>query len=212
MAYDLQEQESLDELKAWWEKWGNVTLTAITAVCLAFAGYNGMKWYDRHQAENASLAYSSLQSAIAGQQEVASVDKIVHALIEDAGSTVYGPMGALSAAKYFETKGESAKAETLLQWVVNESKHAEYQTVARLRLAGFQLDQKKYDEAIANLKAAKPTDKQVALIQDRLGDVYFAKNDLKAARSAWEEAVKHPLEPSLMGFVQLKLQALPEAK
>lgn len=209
MAYDLQEQESLDELKAWWEKWGNATLTAVTAVCLAFAGYNGMKWYDRHQAENASMAYSSLQSAIAAQQEVASVDKIVNALIDDAGSTVYGPMGALSAAKYFETKGEGAKAETLLKWVVNEAGYTEYQAVARLRLAGFQMDQKKYDDAIANLTAAKPTDKQVALVQDRLGDAYFAKNDLKAARAAWEEALKHPLEPSLMGFVQLKLQALP---
>ena len=51
MAYDLQEQESLDELKAWWEKWGNLVLSVITVVCLAFAGYNGMKWWERHQAQ-----------------------------------------------------------------------------------------------------------------------------------------------------------------
>ena len=210
MAYDLQEQESLDELKAWWEKWGNVTLSAVTVACLAFAGYNGMKWYDRHQAEKGSLAYSSLQTAIAAQQEVGSVDKIVSTLIDEVGSTVYAPMGALSAAKYFEAKGEVAKAESLLKWVVNDAKHAEYQTIARLRLAGFQIDNKQFDEAIANLKAAKPLEKQLGLIQDRLGDAYFAKNDLKAARSAWQEALKHPLEPSLLGFVQLKLQALPE--
>lgn len=212
MAYDLQEQESLDELKAWWEKWGNVTLSAVTVVCLAFAGYNGMKWYDRHQAEKASLAYSSLQSAIAAQQEVASVDKIVNTMIDEVGSTVYGPMAALSAAKYFDVKGEVAKAESLLKWIVDESNHEEYQTIARLRLAGLQIDQKQFDEAIANLKAAKPLEKQVGIIQDRLGDAYFAKNDLKAARAAWQEAVKHPLEPSLLGFVQLKLQALPEVK
>lgn len=24
MAYDLEEQESLAEIKAWWEKWGNL--------------------------------------------------------------------------------------------------------------------------------------------------------------------------------------------
>lgn len=212
MAYDLQEQESLDELKAWWEKWGNVTLSAVTVVCLAFAGYNGMKWYDRHQAEEASLAYSSLQTAIASQQEVASVDKIVNTLIEEVGSTVYGPMAALSASKYFDEKGEIAKSETLLKWVINDSKHEEYQTVARLRLAGIQLDRKQFDDAIANLKDAKPTEKQMGLIQDRLGDAYFAKNDLKSARSAWQEAIKHPMEPSLLGFVQLKLQALPEIK
>ena len=79
MAYDLQEQESLDELKAWWEKWGNLVLSVITVVCLAFAGYNGMKWWERHQAQEASVAYSSLQTAIMQQAEASSVEKIVDA-------------------------------------------------------------------------------------------------------------------------------------
>ena len=152
MAYDLQEQESLDELKAWWEKWGNLVLSVITVVCLAFAGYNGMKWWERHQAQEASVAYSSLQTAIMQQAEPASVQKIVDALIEDAGSTVYGPMGALSASRYLEAKGESAKAQELLHWVVLESDQAEFQTVARVRLAGFMLDDKKYEEVTRSLK------------------------------------------------------------
>ena len=210
MAYDLQEQESLDELKAWWEKWGNLVLSVITVVCLAFAGYNGMKWWERHQAQEASVAYSSLQTAIMQQSEPASVEKIVDALIEDAGSTVYGPMGALSPSRYLESKGESAKAQELLHWVVAESDRPEYQTVARVRLAGFLLDDKKYEDAVSLLTAAQPTDKQIALVNDRLGDAYFAKGDVVNARRVWQEALKHPIDPALMGFVQLKLQALPE--
>ena len=210
MAYDLQEQESLDELKAWWEKWGNLVLSVITVVCLAFAGYNGMKWWQRHQAQEAGLAYSSLQTAIMQQSEVSSVEKIVDALIEDAGSTVYGPMGALSASRYLESKGEAAKAQELLHWVVTESDRIEYQTVARVRLAGFLIDDKKYEEAVSMLSAALPTDRQIALVNDRLGDAYFAKGDIVNARRVWQEALKHPIDPALMGFVQLKLQALPE--
>ena len=210
MAYDLQEQESLDELKAWWEKWGNLVLSVITVVCLAFAGYNGMKWWQRHQAQQAGLAYSSLQTAIMQQSEVSSVEKIVDALIEDAGSTVYGPMGALSASRYLESKGEAAKAQELLHWVVTESDRIEYQTVARVRLAGFLIDDKKYEEAVSMLSAAQPTDRQIALVNDRLGDAYFAKGDIVNARRVWQEALKHPIDPALMGFVQLKLQALPE--
>lgn len=210
MAYDLQEQESLDELKAWWEKWGNLVLSVITVVCLAFAGYNGMKWWQRHQAQEAGLAYSSLQTAIMQQSEVSSVEKIVDALIEDAGSTVYGPMGALSASRYLENKGEAAKAQELLHWVVTESDRIEYQTVARVRLAGFLIDDKKYEEAVSMLSAAQPTDRQIALVNDRLGDAYFAKGDIVNARRVWQEALKHPIDPALMGFVQLKLQALPE--
>ena len=210
MAYDLQEQESVDELKAWWEKWGNLVLSVITVVCLAFAGYNGMKWWQRHQAQEAGLAYSSLQTAIMQQSEVSSVEKIVDALIEDAGSTVYGPMGALSASRYLESKGEAAKAQELLHWVVTESDRIEYQTVARVRLAGFLIDDKKYEEAVSMLSAAQPTDRQIALVNDRLGDAYFAKGDIVNARRVWQEALKHPIDPALMGFVQLKLQALPE--
>ena len=210
MAYDLQEQESLDELIAWWEKWGNLVLSVITVVCLAFAGYNGMKWWQRHQAQEAGLAYSSLQTAIMQQSEPASVEKIVDALIEDAGSTVYGPMGALSASRYLESKGEAAKAQELLHWIVTESDRPEYQTIARVRLAGFLLDDQKYEDAVSILKAAQPTDRQVALVNDRLGDAYYAKGDLVNARQVWQDALKHPIDPALMGFVQLKLQALPE--
>ena len=210
MAYDLQEQESLDELKAWWEKWGNLVLSVITVVCLAFAGYNGMKWWQRHQAQEAGLAYSSLQTAIMQQSEPASVEKIVDALIEDAGSTVYGPMGALSASRYLESKGEAAKAQELLHWIVTESDRPEYQTIARVRLAGFLLDDQKYEDAVSILKDAQPTDRQVALVNDRLGDAYYAKGDLVNARQVWQDALKHPIDPALMGFVQLKLQALPE--
>ena len=210
MAYDLQEQESLDELKAWWEKWGNLVLSVITVVCLAFAGYNGMKWWERHQAQEASVAYSSLQTAIMQQAEASSVEKIVDALIEVAGSTVYGPMGALSASRYLEGKGESAKAQKLLHWVVANSDKTEFQTVARVRLAGFMIDDKKYEEAVSLLSAAQPTDRQIALVNDRLGDAYFAKGDIVNARRVWQQALEHPIDPALMGFVQLKLQALPE--
>ena len=37
MAYDLEEQESLAEIKAWWEKWGNLILTVVTVACLCAA-------------------------------------------------------------------------------------------------------------------------------------------------------------------------------
>ena len=82
--------------------------------------------------------------------------------------------------------------------------------MARVRLAGFLLDDNKYEEAVSLLNAAQPTDRQIALVNDRLGDAYFAKGDTVSARRVWEEALKHPIDPALMGFVQLKLQALPE--
>ena len=40
MAYDLEEQESLAEIKAWWEKWGNLILTVVTVACLVLCRFS----------------------------------------------------------------------------------------------------------------------------------------------------------------------------
>ena len=37
MAYDLEEQEQIDNLKAYWKQYGNFILTAVTIVLLAIA-------------------------------------------------------------------------------------------------------------------------------------------------------------------------------
>ena len=39
MAYNLEEQESIDNLKGWWEKWGTPVLVVITLACVGVAGY-----------------------------------------------------------------------------------------------------------------------------------------------------------------------------
>ena len=57
MAYDLEEQEQLATFKAWWAKYGNLVLTAATVVLLAFAAWNGWKWYERREAAAASAIF-----------------------------------------------------------------------------------------------------------------------------------------------------------
>ena len=64
MAYDLQEQESIDQMKAWWDRWGTPVTAAVCVVCLGFAGWNGWNWYKRNQATEASVAYVQLQNAV----------------------------------------------------------------------------------------------------------------------------------------------------
>ena len=50
---DLQEQEQLDELKAFWKRWGSAITWVLIAVLAAFAGWNGWNWYQREQAVKA---------------------------------------------------------------------------------------------------------------------------------------------------------------
>ena len=74
------------------------------------------------------------------------------------------------------------------------------------------MDEQKYDDVIKLLTAVNPADSQILLVNDRLGDAYFAKGDIENARKVWQQALAHPVDQALTGFVQLKLQALPEAQ
>ena len=65
MAYDLEEQEKLDALKAWWERYGTLSMALVFAVLAVFAGWRGWQWYQSHQANQAMGYYEALESAAA---------------------------------------------------------------------------------------------------------------------------------------------------
>ncbi len=208
MAYDLQEQEQLDELKAWWGKYGNLILTAVTIVLLGFAAYNGWRWYQRNQAAEAAGVYAELQRAI-NARETERVNTLSTTLTDKYRGTAYGPMGALQAARWYAETGDSAGARTKLQWVVDHAEHAEIVAIARVRLAGVLLDEKKYDEALKVLDGAALTAHATAIL-DRRGDILLAQNKIDAARSAYRDALeKAAAEHPLRQIIQLKLDALP---
>ena len=200
MAYDLEEQESIDQMKAWWDQWGTPITAAVCVCCLGFAGWNGWQWYQRNQAAQASGAYVQLQNAIY-QNDTKNVKSIADGLIEDYGTTIYAPLGALASAAAEVQEGNLDLARDRLVWVIEKSGHPEYDTIARVRLA---------EAALKALEPAKPVPDQTALVEDRLGDVYYAMNDFEKARAAWQKAVEAAGEQSpIRGVLHYKLASLP---
>jgi predicted negative regulator of RcsB-dependent stress response len=59
-VYDLEEQEQLDDLKAWWKRWGNLVSGIVIAVCVAIVGVQGWRWWKHSQAEQASVLYGAV--------------------------------------------------------------------------------------------------------------------------------------------------------
>ena len=211
MAYDLEEQESIDQMKAWWDQWGTPITAAVCVCCLGFAGWNGWQWYQRNQAAQASGAYVQLQNAIY-QNDAKNVKSIADGLIEDYGTTIYAPLGALASAAAEVQEGNLDLAHDRLVWVIEKSGHPEYDTIARVRLAGVELSAKKPEAALKVLEPAKPVPDQTALVEDRLGDVYYAMNDFEKARAAWQKAVEAAGEQSpIRGVLHYKLASLPPA-
>ena len=212
MPYNLEEQESIDNLKGWWEKWGTPVVAVVAVVCLGVAGYNGWRWYKHRQTAQASVAYSALQAAIAGK-DVKNVKSLSEGITDKYGSTVFGPLAAFAAARVAADEGDRATAEQKLRWVAEKAGQPEFEAIARVRLAGLLLDDGKAQDALAALQSFKAkSDGETVIIQDRLGDVYQALGREEDAGKAWKAALGaiqkgDPFEQLL----QLKLDSLPEA-
>jgi predicted negative regulator of RcsB-dependent stress response len=210
---DLQEQEQLDELKAFWKQYGNLITWVLILVLGAFAAWNGWNWYQREQSGKASAMFDELERAAqAGDADKAG--KVFSDLKARYPRTVFAEQGGLLAARVQYDKGQADAAKGTLAWVADNATEDEYKTVARLRLAGVLLDQKQYDEALKQLALAKGKEFE-ALVADRRGDVLMAqgkKDDAKAAYLAAWKAMDEKLE--YRRLVDAKLTALgapPEA-
>lgn len=208
MAYDLEEQEQLAQMKAWWQKYGNSLLTGATVVLLGFAAYNAWRWYERDQAKSAAGVYGQVEQAIQAR-DAAKVHTLAVSLQEHYGRTTYAAMAALQAAKLNADTGDLTKAAEQLRWVIDQSGHDELSMIARVRLAGVLLDEKKYDEALQVLSFDAPP-AYVPTVLDRRGDVLVAQNKTEEARAAYRDALaKADAQHPLRAVIQLKLDSLP---
>jgi predicted negative regulator of RcsB-dependent stress response len=185
-SLDLQEQEQLDALKAFWKQYGNLITWVLILALGGFAGWNGWNWWQREQATKASAMFEELDRA-ASVGDAAKVARVFADLKERYAGTVFAPQGALAAARLQLEKGDNEGARAALAWAAANASDEEYRTLARLRLAAVLLQARQYDEALAELAQAKAPSFE-ALVADRRGDVLLAQGKRGEARSAYEAA------------------------
>lgn len=185
---DLQEQEQLDALKTFWNRYGNLITWALVAALAVYAGLNGWNWWQRNQAAQAAAMFDELDRVAQGG-DAQRAGQIFGDLKERYPRTVYAEQGGLLAARVQFDRGQIDAAKASLTWVADNASEEEYRSVARLRLAGLLLQAKDYDAALKALDAAKaPT--FAALVADRRGDVLLAQGKVDEARSAYQAAWK----------------------
>ena len=52
-VYDLEEQEQISELKAWWAQYGNFVVTLALVAALTSVGWQAWNWYQNRNAGEA---------------------------------------------------------------------------------------------------------------------------------------------------------------
>lgn len=183
---DLEEQEQLDALKAFWETWGNLITWVLIAVLAAYAAWNGWNYWQRRQGTLASALYGEIErSAEAG--DVAHVERALADLRERYGSTTYAGYGALLAAKVLHDKDKDQEAQAALAWVADKGPNDGLRAIARLRLAALQLDAKTPDAALETLSASFPP-AFAPLAADLRGDVLLQQGKRSEAAAEFGKA------------------------
>ncbi len=188
---DLQEQEQLDQIKSFWNQYGNLITWTVTLALAGFAGWNVWQWWQREQGVKAGALYDELDR-MAASGDVEKTGRAFSDLKERFPRTLQTQQGALLAAKVQAEKGQADAALGTLGWVAENAGEDELRSIARLRAAGLLLDQKKFDDALKQLDAAQQGKLREfdALIADRRGDIFAAQGKRAEAVTAYQAAYK----------------------
>jgi predicted negative regulator of RcsB-dependent stress response len=206
-VYDLEEQEKLDDLKAWWDQNSKYVSAAVVVVALIVIGVQGWRWYQRTQAEKASVLYQAVSQAVR-THDAAKAKEPASQIVDQFSGTAYAPRAALLYAKLLYDGGDKTGARAQLQWVVDHASEDELKTIARFRLAQAMLDEKQYDDALRTLDV-KTDDAFAGVFADLKGDILASAGKNAEAKAAYGIALAKidPKSP-YRAFVQVKFDAL----
>ncbi|MEK7772244.1 MAG: tetratricopeptide repeat protein [Pseudomonadota bacterium] len=206
-TYNHEDQDSIDGIKTWWDKFGTAITVVLTALLVTIGGTQAWKYYQQQQAQQAADLYVLLQQ-VQLSNDPARINDAAHLLTEGFPSSGYAPRAAFVAAEADVQAGNNKRAIQNLQWIIDNAKETAMHDLARLRIAGILLDEEKYDEALRLMST--PHDATFAgLYLDRKGDILAASKKIAEARLSYQAAIdKLSKNNNYYNIVQMKLDAL----
>ena len=209
MALDLEEQEQVDELKAWWQQHGNKVTVLLTVFVVSVVGWNVWQSYQARQSNEAAALFDGLRKELS-INNVKNIRGIAGQIIDKYPRTPYAVDAAMFVAKANFESGDAKSAKAQYQWVIDHAKQDQSKDLAKIRLAVVLLDEKNYAAALKQLES-KHDAAFDPLFNDLKGDVYALQGMSKEARTAYQAAISaQTKDTSFKRLVQIKLDALGE--
>ena len=206
-TYDLEEQERIDGLKSWWDVYGTLVIIMVAIFVAGVSGTQAWKYYQKQQSDQTVELFNSLQ-VIDESGDSGKTRDAARLLTDGFPDSGYASRAALISARASIDAKDIKNAREPLQWMLGNSKESELKDVARLRLAGLLLDEKKHDEALRLLEN-KHSEFFDSLYGDLKGDIYADKGSLSEARAAYKMAMnKADKKETRYKIIQMKLDAL----
>lgn len=210
-TYNHEDQDNIDGVKTWWDKFGTAATILLTAMLVTIGGTQAWKYYQQQQAQQAADLYVLLQQ-VRLSNEPAKINDAAHLLTEGFPSSGYAARAAFIAAQADVEAGNNKRAIQNLQWIIDNAKETALHDVARLRIAGILLDEEKYDEALRILNT-QHGETFAGLYSDRKGDILVASKKISEARLSYQAAIdKLSKSNNYYNIVQMKLDALGDSE
>ncbi|KTD08184.1 YfgM family protein [Legionella jamestowniensis] len=187
MSVYMTEEEQLQAIKKWWQKYNSLITVILSIVLLAVAGYKYWSWHQYKVSMQASSTYERMMIAFSNQDNK-SVRAYANQLIHDYDQTVYADAARLTLAKLYIGFDKYAKARESLEYVVNHSKMPALKQVAKLRIARLFAAEKAYDKALAELSIVSD-EAYMPVINELKGDIYAATGKYQQAINSYKEAI-----------------------
>ncbi len=206
MAYDLEEQEQLDEFKAWWKRYGKMVVNIALALLVGYSAAQGWKYYQTKQSVEASTQYQEL--VVTDEKDLKAIQAKSAALMDQFSATPYAGRAALFAAKANYQAKEIKSAKAQLDWTIKNAKETSVKAIASLQLANILAEEKDFDGALKVLDVPHDTGFD-GLFADLKGDVLVALGKGDEAKIAYQHALTK-LDPQgrYRVLTQQKLEAL----
>lgn len=204
---DLDEQEKIDALKNFWQRYANPIIIFLAIAAFGLAGWQWWQHLQQKKTAEASVLYADLQNAQKSNQTRIVADT-AQTLMAQYGGTAYASRGAIIAAASNVQAGNLPAAKNELQWVLAHSKESGVTALAGLHLAEVFLDENQPDAALTQLNAVHD-ESYANLYNDLKGDALVMQNKRPEARGAYKIALeKLPPDSQYRSVIETKLNAI----
>ena len=185
MAYSIEEEQEINQLKDWWKENGK---TIIVAFILGVGGMFGWRYWQAQQAEQIAQASAQYDALIySAQQDEQAKKANIEQFVQANSKTAYAVFALLDEAKKATEKQDFAAAEANLNQALTQSQDEVLTSIVALRLSAVQFQLGQLDNALTTLNQVKGEsfNARKAILT---GDIQVAKGDKVAAKNSFEQA------------------------
>ncbi|MBS9339800.1 YfgM family protein [Neisseria elongata] len=208
MAAHLDDQQELENFKYFWHSKGRWLFAVLLLASLVYLGWVLYQGHIKTKNEEAATALAGLVEKAKASQDKQALQTDLSILQQNYPDSISSAQATMMVAADLFDQGQYEAAEKQLNWVLQNQQIPFVRALAIQRLATVQLQQKKYDAALATLKM--PVDAAFeALILETQGDVLYAQGKNKEALAVYEQALAKTVQdaPGLQ-LLQLKADEL----